>query len=306
MDTVKFLKNDLCCDDDSVNDGNESKNCLSKWEDDLIDACNNYKEKSAEADKQKEKYTNSYNWKDKLDKWFELIEMSDEKASDIVIDLDFFYQQVLQVCEHAKCTTGAVKKLLCLVKSIFDCLYTYDDTQKGLLTLTTDLIEAIECLNNLKDEDKDEIIKCIKVYEEKIIAITELKDSLLQKLIESLKCAKLLYAYICEEHGLEFKLKHMLDEFKGEIKEETHCSADEDEESNKYPCDDEKAKPLPEFPIRDSDYYKGVQKALDVAITKTEQFKEVWTQKKKESDEALTRKNSLTEAIKAAKAAEGK
>ncbi len=306
MDSVKFLIDDRCCKDEDGNGDNGGKNCLTKWEDDFIDACNTYKEKSAEADKRKEKYTNSYNWKDKLDKWYDLIEKSDEKAGDIVVDLDFFYQQVLKVCKNAKCTTGAVKKLLCLVKSIFDCLHTYEETKKGLLELTTDLITAIDCLKSLKDEDKDEIIKCIKVYEEKIKIIAELQDAIITKLLEALKCAKLLYAHICEENGLEDKLKHMLDEFKGDLKEKMHCSPDEDDDKNMYPCDDEKAKPQPEFPISDSDYYKDLEKALGIAVIKTDLFKKQWTDKKKESDEALSRKNSLTEAIKAAKAAEGK
>ncbi|GAA4276768.1 hypothetical protein [Aquimarina mytili] len=306
MESIKFLIDDRCCKDEGGNGDNGDKNCLTKWEDDFIDACNTYKRKSAEADKRKEKYTNSYNWKDKLDKWFDLIEKSDEKASDIVVNLDFFYQQVLKVCKNSKCTNGALRKLLCLVKSMFDCLYTYEQSKKGLFELTSELITAIECLKNLKDEDKDEMIKCIKVYEEKIKAIAELQDAIITKLLDSLKCANLLYAYICEEHGLEYKLKKMLDEFKGDLKEKMHCSPDEDDDKNMYPCDDEKAKPQPEFPIRDSEYFKEIQKALGIAVIKTEQFKKEWTDKKKESDEALSRKNSLTEAIKAAKAAEGK
>ncbi len=305
MESIKFLIDDRCCTDDGGNGDNGGKNCLTKWEDQFADACNTYNEKSAEADKRKEKYTNSYNWKDKLDKWFDLIDKSDEKASDIVVDLDFFYQQVLKVCKNAKCTSGSLRKLLCLVKSMFDCLYTYEKGKEGLLDLTTELIKAVECLKSLKDSDKDEVIKCIKVYEEKIKMIAELQDAIITKLLDSLKCANLLYAYICEEHGLEYKIKKILDEFKGDIKEEMHCSPDHDHDKNMYPCDDKEAKPQPEFPIKYTEYYKGIEKALEIAIAKTEEFKEDWTIKKKESDEALSRKNSLTEAIKAAKAAEG-
>ncbi len=306
MNTIKFLsEKNTCCDEDPGNGGNGDKNCLTKWEEQFADACNDYSEKSAESDKHKEKYDNSYNWRDKLDKWFDLIEKSNEKADDIVIELQFFYGQVMEVCKNAQCTSTALKKLLCQVKSIFDCLYTYDENDKGLKELIADLMKAIDCLKNVKDVDKETAINCVKVFEEKINMVCELQDDLLCKLIDSLKCANLLYAYICEDEGLSFKLQKMLDEFNGIKVEEASCSSDDDD-SDQYPCDAKAKKPQPTLPIDKSDYFKDIKEALGIATDKTADFKDKWTKVKKKSDDALSRKNSLAEAIKAAKSAEGK
>jgi hypothetical protein len=304
MSKIKFLNDNTCCTEDQGNGGNGDKNCLTIWEEQFTEACNDYSEKSAKSDKAKEKYDNSYNWRDKLDKWFVLIEKSNEKADNIVIELEFFHGQVMEVCKNAKCTSKALEKLLCQVKSIFDCLYTYDETKLGLKGLITKLIQAIDCLKDVKDKDKETAINCVKVYEEKIKMVCELQDDLLCKIIDSLKCANLLYAYICDEEGLRFKLKTMLDEFNGIIVEEASCSPDEDDSD--YPCDAKAKKPQPKMPIDKGDYFNDTKDAHDIAIAKTDKFKDDWTDEKKKSDKALSRKNSLAEAKKAAKAAEGK
>ncbi len=304
MSMIKFLNDDTCCKDDSGNGGNGEKNCLTKWEEDFANACNDYNEKSAESEKLKEQYDNSYNWHHKLDKWFDLIDKSNEKADNIVIELGFFYGQVMEVCKNAKCTSIALEKLLCQVKSIFDCLYSYDILDKGLEDLITDLIKAINCLKDIKDVDKETAVNCIKVFEEKIKAVCDLQEAILCKLIDALKCANLLYAYICEEEGLSFKLKTILEEFNGIVVEEPSCSSEDDIEH--YPCDAKEKKPQPTLPIIEGDYYKDLKQNLEKAVLKTDELKVKWTDKKKKSDDALSRKNSLAEAIKAAKAAEGK
>ncbi len=304
MSMIKFLNDDTCCNDDSGNGGNGEKNCLTKWEEDYANACNVYNKKSAESEKLKEQYDNSYNWQNKLDKWFDLIDKSNEKADNIVIELGFFYGQVKEVCKNAKCTSSALEKLLCQVKSIFDCLYSYNNADKGLKELIGDLIKAINCLKDVKDVDKETAVSCIKVLEEKIKVVCDLQEAILCKLIDALKCANLLYAYICEEEGLSFKLKTILEEFKGIVVEQPSCSDEDDTED--YPCDAKDKKPQPTLPIVNSDYYGDIIKDLAKANTKTLELKKAWAKKKKESDDALSRKNSLAEAIKAAKAAEGK
>lgn len=304
---IEFMRDKNCCEEDASNGGNGDKNCLTKWEVQFTRACNVYNEKSAESDQLKEKYDNSYNWRDKLDKWLDLIEKSNEKADNIVVDLEFFYGQVLEVCKNTKCTTKALEKLLCQVKSIFDCFYMYNEIDKGLKTLVTDLIKAIDCLKDIKDLDKETAINCIKVYEEKIKMVCDLQNDLLCKLIDSLKCANILYSYICDDdQGLRFKLKKMLDEFNGIIVEEASCSSEGDDDSEDYPCDAKTEKPQPRLPIDEGAYFKSLKEAYDIAVGKTIVFKDQWTKKKKESDDALSRKNSLAEALKAGKAAEGK
>ncbi len=305
MSMIEFMRDKKCCEESSSNGDNGEKNCLTKWEEQFNKVCNIYSEKSALSEKLKEQYDNSYNWRDKLVKWFDLIEKSNEKADNIVIDLEFFYSQVKEVCKNAQCTTKALQKLLCQVKSIFDCLYTYNEIDKGLKALIADLIKAIDCLKNVKDIDKQTALTCVKAFEDKIKIVCDLQDDLLSKLIDSLKCSNLLYAYICEEEGLSFKLKKMLDEFNGIYISKGNCSSEKDN-SDEYPCDAKAKKPQPTLPIDKGDYFKNTKAALEIAMSKTDDLKNKWTERKKESDDALSRKNSLADAIKAAKAAEGK
>lgn len=306
MNMIKFLNDDTCCKEDQGNGDNGGKNCIAEWENKFANASNEYIKKSAETDKSKETYDNSYNWRDKLDKWLDLIEKSNEKADNVVVELEFFCGQIKKVCENAECTSKALEKLLCQIKSIFDCLYTYGDGKIGLKTLIADLIKAIDCLKDVADKDKEPAIKCVKAYEEKIKMVCELQDDLLCKLIDSLKCANLIYAHICDEkYGLNFKLEKMKEEFKGDLVEEANCPSD-DEDSKDYPCDPKAKKPQPTMPIECGDYYENLKKDLDIAIKKTDTFKKKWKDNKTESDNAFSEKRNLADALKAAKAAEGK
>ena len=191
-------------------------------------------------------------------------------------------------------------------------------------------------LTSVDDEDKTEVIACIETYEQKIILVCDMQDAILTHLLETLKYAHLLSSAICADDGLEEKLEGILDVFKGDYPGDEHCDSDhgdydgdhdhdhdgedDDDESTstkksrkkthdndynyKYPCDDKKAKPMPKFPIHASDYYKDLEKGLEKAVEKTKTLEEIWIQSKKKSDKVLSHKNSLSEAIKAAEAAE--
>ncbi|NER12053.1 hypothetical protein GWK08_01245 [Leptobacterium flavescens] len=312
----KFMINNACCKDDPGN-GDPENDCLDKWKKEHEKACNDYKKAAAQTEKFREEYINSLNWETKLENWDRLITEADKKSKDIVTQLDFLLEQVKIVCEKSKCTTEALEKLTCLVKTIFDCFFTFDENKEGLKDKITAFKKAVECLQNVSDEDKAEVIKCIEAYEEKIVLVCEMQDAILEKLLETLKCAHLLYAAICKEDGLEDKLKGIREDFNGDGSEDDeHCDDDEDQGENeeeqnendpdkyKYPCDDKKAKPIPTFPISSSWYYKKVRKDYETATEKTESLKEDWINSKKESDTILSKKTSLAEAIKAAEAAE--
>ena len=140
---------------------------------------------------------------------------------------------------------------------------------------------------------------------------------MLNKLLETLKCATLLWAYICSEMGLEDKLEGIRDTLSGadgsEESGEGDCG-DVDESGPAYPCDADAAKPKPEFPIRDNDstdthpkgntYYVKVKTELRTARETTDSLRDEWIANKKISDKTLARRNSLDEAIKAAEALE--
>jgi len=316
MAKSKFIKHSKCCTD-SGNGTTEPKDCREKWEKEYKIVCNDYNKLAAVTSLNKVAYVNSLGWKDKLKNWYELVDKTDEKAKAIVTELDFLLEQVNGVCNKSDCTSEAIGKLACLVKSIFDCLYTYDDTSVGLKDKIIEFRNAVECLTTVSDEEKEEVYKCLEDYEKKIILVCDLQDAILSKLIETLKCAKLLYAAICKEGGLKDKLKGIKEDFNGTTPEEEHehCHPEDEESSStkkkvkevkevKYPCDDKEAKPVPVFPISEGDYYNDLAGDLETATEETENLKVKWIDAKKLSDKKLSQKNSLAEAIEAAKAAE--
>lgn len=316
--------NNACCYDGGGNDDPDAQDCLDKWKEQLEEVCNQYTESSAETFQHEEEYINSLGWETKLKNWNEIIKKTDEKAKTIVKELEFFLEQAKVVCENSKCTTEALEKLNCLVKSIFDCFFTYlDSTDPGLKDRIIEFKKTIDCLNSISDEDKVEVIKCIEAYEQKIILVCDMQDAILTKLLETLKCAYLLSASICGDDGIVGKLEGILDDFKGmegdeDCEHEDHHTdnGDNDQESKPrkraydedqnymYPCNDKLAKPKPRFPIHKSKYYKNLEEGVEIAKDKTENLEEVWIESKKKSDKILSHKTSLTEAIKAAEAAE--
>lgn len=311
----KFMITDDCCKDNPSN-GDQPKDCLTKWEEELKDVCNQYNIIAAETSKHKESYDNSYSWEAKLKNWCNLIETTDLKAKEVVLQLDFLLEQLRSVCEKSECTVTVLEKLICLVKTIFDCFYVYDNGKEGLKERISAFKEAIKCLKNLGQKDKEEIIKCIEAYEEKIIEACEMQDAVLTKLLETLKCANLLCTAICGEGGLEDKLEGIRDGFNGTTNtpvEDDNCDPEDENNGPKYPCNDKEAKPLPEFPIIEDEenkkgnaYYEKVKQEFETATAKTRELKEKWVDSKKYSDKVLAEKFSLTEAIAAANAAKTK
>lgn len=304
---TKFMMYSTCCQD-GAGDEPESKDCLDKWKEQLEDVCNQYNQTAAITSKDREKYVNSLGWETKLRNWNDIIKKADEKAHVVVNELEFFIEQVKIVCENSTCTTEALEKLICLVKTIFDCFFTYVESKKGLKDKIKDFKKIIECLTGVDEEDKAEVIKCIETYEQKIVLVCEMQDIVLTKLIETLRCADLLDAYICDEDGLKDKLNDILIDFKGEDIHGEHCGNEEEEhnhdDNSKYPCNDKKVKPMPKFPINTSKYYKKIGEDFEKAIDETKSLEIDWINSKKISDKFLSQKNSLTEAIKAAEAAE--
>ena len=307
----KFMINDACCKE-SPGGGDDNKDCLDKWKDEYEEACNDYNEAAAETQEYNEAYSNAAVWEAKVLNWYDLIKESDKNAKEIITQLDFFLAQVEIVCKKALCTNSALEKLTCLVKNIFDCFYSYQNSNRGagLKELIENFKKAIECLKNVSDEDKAEVMACILAYEEKIKEVCAMQEEVLCKLIETLQCANLLFAWICEEGGLKYKLKGIKHDFDPVDHDDDDCdpgtsSDDKSTDSEvQFPCDDTQAKPVPEFPLDENSYYTTLGEALEIAIEKTSQLKQDWMNSKKVSDALLSKKNSLGEAIKAAEAAE--
>ncbi|MDO6818894.1 hypothetical protein [Zobellia sp. 1_MG-2023] len=317
MKSLLKNKNSTCCKDDPDND-TEPKDCLEKWEKEHKEECNIYTIEKATTDKNKEAYDNSLGWETKLKGWCELIETTDEKVKLVVTELDFLLEQVETVCTKSKCTYEVLEKLTCLVKTIFDCLYTYDDSAIGLKDKIEALKKLINCLKDITDKEKTDIIACIEAYEAKIKAICKCQEAVLSKLLETLKCATLLWAFICGELGLGYKLQGIKDVFSGIVHEsdDEDCDSEDEEAAPSYPCNHKVVKPMPEFPIKADDstemspkgnaYYVKVKTALKTAVDITKILKDKWIESQKISNKTLTKKNSLNDAIETAKALDTK
>ncbi len=321
---MEFLKDKSCCHDRGGDDP-DAQDCVDKWKEKLEEVSNKYTELSAETFKDEEEYQNSLGWQSRLENWNEIIRDTDEKADKIVAELEFFLGQAKIVCDFSEKTTDALEKLLGLVKCVFDCFFTYESNKEGLKDQITEFKKAIECLKNATDEDKAEVIKCIVAYEEKIMLVCEMQDAILTLLLKTYKHASLFSVSICGSGGLEDKIEDLENIFSGGGNNGSSISPssssdddDDDDDKNKksrkeklrhdnnytYPCNDMIVKPMPRFPISDSEYYKDIEKDLNKAIHETKELKKAWMSSKKDSDQYFSHQTSLIEAINAAEAAE--
>ncbi|TPN83954.1 hypothetical protein [Aquimarina algicola] len=319
---IHFLKDNTCCQDGG-GDGPEGKDCLSKWKRRLETVSNKYNISSANTIKAHAEYQSSLAWQMKLKNWNDIIKETDENADAIVKELSFFIEQTGIVCDNSAETVKAFKRLLGLVKSIFDTFYDYNG-EKGLKHKIIGFKKEIECLKNVSEEDKAEVIQCIEVYEEKIIMVCDMTDTVLKQLLETFKYTNLLHSSIGGCYGLEAKLDEMLDVFEGSSNggnpSYAATSKVEKEEDSKekskgrkkpildnnysYPCNDVVVQPMPQLPINQSYYYIQIEQDLERALHKTESLKNDWIDCKKVSDKHLSERDSLREAIKNAESAE--
>jgi len=311
-----FMINRACCEN-GTSDPSEPKDCLDKWKLELIQVINEYNQLAAETSGARDAYTNSLTWETKLKRWLDLIITTDGKASEVVNTLQFLFHQITILCENSESTVVGLEKITCLVKTIFDAFYTYNEEQVGLKDRITAFKKEVEC-SNASDEEKADVIKCIEAYEKKILLVCELQSAILAKLLETLKCAIKLHTYFCDEDfGLKKKIMEIIDDFENGLPQEENCgcghAGGHDHEhyhhhhhhKPEFPCSLKKVKPKPKFRIgHDNEYYVEVKEAYEISIGKTKSLRDKWVSRKKISDKKLSQKDSLTEAIKAAEAAE--
>ncbi len=320
---INFLRDDSCCSDTPGGNDPETRDCLDIWKQELVRVSAACIKKTSTTSKTEEEYLNSLGWQDKLKNWKEIIEGTDEKADTIVNELKFFLDQVIIVCNNSEVATAELEKLFGLIKCIFDSFYTYGNGNEGLKDLIINLKRAVECLKNTSDEDKAEVIACIETYEQKILLVCEMQDAILTKMLETFKCANLLCKAICGDGGLEDKIEGLQDIFKSTGGDQGGSDGDDDDDDDdddkrkksrkkkkgrdhgyEYPCDDSAIKPMPDFPLCESEYYMHISNDLDTATRKTKELKDIWVHSKELSDRCLSQKAGLEEAIEAAEAAE--
>jgi len=306
----KLLIDNSCCNPDSTDPNQGPKDCLDSWKLQKADVDNAYAKIAAKAAQAEERYKNAYAWEMKLKTWLDNIKTTDEKGNKVLTELQIFLAQFAVICPNAKCTVDALAILLCQTKGVFDCLYTLKTS------LLDKLKEDFDCLNNLSGEGKRDVLECIIEFEAKLKAACELQDSILKKLVETYKCANLLYVQICGviekegnyqdlADGLHQQIEDLLAYFDGTA---TSSAASDDDvytpDESMFPCDENETKPLPKFPLNTNPYYTDLSADYTTAVTKSGELKTAWDTCRKERDLLLAQKTSLAEAIVAAEAAE--
>ena len=304
-----FMIDKTCCNK-KTSVPSEQKNCLEKWKFELIKVSNKFNGLAAETSGAQAAYNSSLAWETKLNNWVSLIKTTDGKAGEVVNTLQFFFHQIDLICVNSKSTVEALEKITCLVKTIFNKFYNFGTNQLGLKFNITDLKSKVEC-SKVNEAAKAEVIKCIEGYEQKIIIVYEFQNAIMSKLLETLNSVVMLHTYFCdEEFGLKQKITKMITDFENGLPQQEHCGCGHHEGhmqhdlNQEYPCNMKNLKPKPKFRIGiDNDYYCEIKKAYELSVNKTKNLKDEWVKRKEKSDEKLSRKISLMEAIKAAEAA---
>jgi len=190
----------------------------------------------------------------------------------------------------------------------------------------------IECHKNLTEKDKQELLTCVGNYADKMMAIYALQEVTLKKLLETFKAALAVQNHICfKDSGLKQNLTELQNRFKFKIpaktelivpkqeKAQTEIPSREvdaggiakdtpDDSGEASPCGNDITNPdwsiFPIDGVDGSDYYKVTTQQYQTAQTRSKVLFEEWNSARELSNEALARKVGLSEALKAAQAAE--
>lgn len=301
----KLIKHSKCCSELTGPSG-QPTDCVEAWGEDLKKVTNDYNKVAAEADQALSNYNNASGWKARLTLWLDQLDKTNSSSLSITTELSVFIERVNTTCFNTVQTEKAIRVLLCEIKAIFDCFVTYA-AQTGLKDQITDLHKKVSCLTVIDGTEKDQILKCIEDYDAKVKAVCALQNDLLKKLVDIYKCVSLLYAAVCETEGLKDNLTQLSADFpKDLVKPNPTLPPDDPNQlgSQLFPCDPTVAKPKPEIPIAQGTYYTTMSAECDLAEKEVQKLKLDWEAKRKLRDKLLARKNSLTDAIKAAEAAE--
>ncbi len=301
----KLIKHSKCCSELSGPSG-QPADCVGTWEEDLKTVTNQYNKVAAEADQAQSNYTNASSWKSLLTLWLDNLDKANAASLSITTELSVFVERANATCFNTEQTTKAIKVLLCEIKGIFDCFVSYS-AQTGLKEQVADLYKKVDCLTSLTTDEKNAALACIKDYIAKIDAVCALQNDLLAKLVEIYKCVNLLWAAVCGTDGLKDNLDKLSKDFpKDLVKPDPTAPPDDPTQvgNQLFPCDPAAAKPKPEIPIAQGAFYTTMDAECTLAAQEVEKLKLLWETKRKERDKLLARKNSLSDAIKAAAAAE--
>jgi hypothetical protein len=326
-----------CCKEDAPWNPASGDGCLASWREEIKTAANEYRRQSAQASKAEGIYTEALSWERKLWMWRDNADKAHEEAVLAEAELVLLFSATVRLEENTTHTRRTVQAVLCLLKRIFEridlLLYEVESNEESS-NLLHKLKEFIRCSSKLDEQKKQAALECVATYEAKVRVINELQVSIMTKMLEILHLADLMVAYFSKgEFGLSWQLNDLRRRMKGEASSTDKADAcqkgsaakpgdKQGGQSNPPPCDPEIGKlPSDRFllPIRRAAsveggknvrgesrqyYYGKLSELYEAAGKSTEDYKAQMDEARQARDQALARKNSLMEAIKAAEAAE--
>src|SRR5258707_9304588 len=117
-----FLKGDEreCCSEDQPPKGGKKPDCLDIWKDKSKKAGNELNRVSAKSGKAENSYKNASFWEGRLKGWIDDADKAQDLVDAVLTVLYRFLNAVRRMDKNTTRTVTTMKKLLCLVKDIFD------------------------------------------------------------------------------------------------------------------------------------------------------------------------------------------
>lgn len=140
-------------------------------------------------------YTEAKTWEDKIKKYWENIQRTEDLADAVVADLDKLTNQIDCVCHNASQYVQAVQILICCVKDTGIVL-------EGITIEMRDLMARIDCGKSKEPalDSSKSILKCLEDYRTKLDAALKQTLETLRLALSLLKTAQLV---LNEKRGLE-------------------------------------------------------------------------------------------------------
>lgn len=331
MEKFFLIKKDCCGDSASGEEVLIDGCCINTWKNDLKNTTNLYNTKNAITTLNYQNYIKALNWEEQLKVWKVNIDVTNQKSNEVLNAITFFKSKVDKVCENSNNTTKSIKKLALLLKRIFDEFYTYEAAKKGIFDYMYEIICDIEAYEHCDKDDKKEASGFVLALQNLLKSITESQNAILESALNTLKASFHLTDAICGAQGLKAKLAAMLTYFNDQsVTKELEANQtisqfpkkeavtpppnstsnadnadkpDKPKDFNVYPCTDKPTRTIPTFPLSKNKYYTDLETELRAAQGKTTQLESDWKTAKANSDQLLSKKEGLIEAIKAAELA---
>jgi hypothetical protein len=286
-----------CCADDP-SDTTSCDCCYETWQKELKEANLQFAQVTEEAKQISEKFKYISLERDKFKEWLDYLVKANQLAQEVCSQFQVIASQLDKICVNSEKSVTAIEILFCMVRDIFE--------QTDLIvTLYNEIDDCIRKLNREELPENSGIRKCLKIYMEKVDAVTKLRDELLKALMKILRDAFVLHAGICSDFGIEVWVSEWL----GILNCDEDCNSGSTTPVED-PCKDAvketndsmkscKLMPMLTFPLCNDNYYLWVKQKYesDVVAANTVSRELVEVNKRKEGIAAC--KTSLTAALAA-------